>query len=114
MSPTADASCSDGLVLVEGRQDFESRTFHESLVRLYQTMVCWLDEPRLHNPNLYLPALPTQYDAEKLLKLFNSDQVKIDFLKLFNSDLAKTNLIVLLGHIRITQYVTYIKAEYNC
>ena len=75
LSPTSE-SADDSLVLVEGRQDNEGRAFHESLVRLYQTMTFWLDEPRLHDPHLYLPALPPQYDAEKLLCLFNSNQVR--------------------------------------
>ena len=43
--------------------------------RLYQTYLLWLEEPLLHDPSLYLPSLPEQYDAESLSKIFNGDQV---------------------------------------
>ncbi|KAK6177743.1 hypothetical protein SNE40_015786 [Patella caerulea] len=46
----------------------------QRLLRLYQTMVLWLEEPRLHDANLYLPSLPPQYDASKLLLLFQNIQ----------------------------------------
>lgn len=45
--------------------------------RFYQTLLFWVDEPRLHDPSLYLPALPPQYEAERLLTLFNNQQVRV-------------------------------------
>ncbi|ESO91450.1 hypothetical protein LOTGIDRAFT_228859, partial [Lottia gigantea] len=44
------------------------------LSKLYSTMVLWLEEPRLHDTNLYLPSLPPQYDASRLLLLFQNIQ----------------------------------------
>lgn len=38
--------------------------------RLYQTFVLWLEEPRLHGSDLYLPALPPQYEAARLMQIF--------------------------------------------
>ncbi|XP_070546998.1 ectopic P granules protein 5 homolog isoform X2 [Ptychodera flava] len=51
-----------------------SAEFHQSLVKLYQTFILWIDEPRLHDASLYLPALPPQYDSEKLLKILHNEQ----------------------------------------
>ena len=48
--------------------------------RFYQTLLFWLDEPRLHDPNLYLPALPPEYEAERLLTLFHQQQVWATFI----------------------------------
>lgn len=45
--------------------------------RLYETFLLWIDEPKLHDPSLYVPALPPQYNAYKLIALTSSaDQVK--------------------------------------
>ncbi|GFR61879.1 ectopic P granules protein 5 homolog [Elysia marginata] len=47
-----------------------SRDFHLMLASLYQTFSLWLGEPRLHDANLYLPALPPQYEAMRLNQVF--------------------------------------------
>ncbi|XP_078589485.1 ectopic P granules protein 5 homolog [Branchiostoma floridae x Branchiostoma japonicum] len=47
---------------------------HHDLSKLFHSFYLWIDEPRLHDPNLYLPALPQQYDAERLLSLFKNSQ----------------------------------------
>ncbi len=52
-----------------------AHAFHSKMVLFYQTLAFWIDEPRLHDPNLYLPALPPQYEAERLLTLFHNQQV---------------------------------------
>jgi len=39
------------------------------------TLLYWLDEPRLHDGTLYLPALPPQYDSNRLLEVFQSSKV---------------------------------------
>ncbi len=38
-------------------------------------MAFWLDEPRLHDASLYLPALPLQYEPDRLLTIFHNDKV---------------------------------------
>ncbi|ELT99412.1 hypothetical protein CAPTEDRAFT_188527 [Capitella teleta] len=43
------------------------------LVKYFQTLSFWLDEPRLHDETLYLPALPSQYESDRLLTVFNKD-----------------------------------------
>ncbi|GFO21233.1 ectopic p granules protein 5 homolog [Plakobranchus ocellatus] len=47
-----------------------SKEFHQMLAHLYQTYSLWLEEPRLHDANLYLPALPPQYEAVRLNQVF--------------------------------------------
>ena len=42
---------------------------------MYQTMQLWVQEPMLHDAKLYLPALPQQYQAERLLQLFQNQKV---------------------------------------
>ncbi|OAD55806.1 Ectopic P granules protein 5 like protein, partial [Eufriesea mexicana] len=39
----------------------------------YKTLSLWLEEPRLHEPGLYLPALPPQYMSQKLVLLVQDD-----------------------------------------
>ncbi|XP_064630038.1 ectopic P granules protein 5 homolog isoform X2 [Lineus longissimus] len=49
--------------------------------KLYHTYAFWLDEPRLHDRSLYLPALPPQYQAEKLVQLFqNQTELWSDYI----------------------------------
>lgn len=43
--------------------------------RFYQTLVLWLDEPRLHDPSLYLPSLPPPYDPTRLETLLKPELV---------------------------------------
>jgi len=38
-------------------------------------MNAWLEEPRLHEAALYLPALPPLYNAEKLSSIIQGDKV---------------------------------------
>ena len=44
--------------------------------RLFQTLALWLDEPRLHNPTLFLQGLPPAYDADRLTKVLIRDDVR--------------------------------------
>lgn len=44
-------------------------------IRLFQTYRLWLEEPRLHTAELYLRALPPQYEADKLAAVFKHDPV---------------------------------------
>ena len=41
----------------------------------YQTLVLWLDEPRLHDPSLFLASLPPPYDAPRLETLLKAEMV---------------------------------------
>lgn len=41
----------------------------------YQTLALWLDEPRLHDPSLYLPALPLPYDPRRLEVVLKGNKV---------------------------------------
>ncbi|XP_059161411.1 ectopic P granules protein 5 homolog [Physella acuta] len=54
----------------ESMEYTSSKEFHQMLARLYQTYQLWLEEPRLHDGNLYLPALPVQYEAARLNQVF--------------------------------------------
>ncbi|CAH3172967.1 unnamed protein product, partial [Porites evermanni] len=56
------------------KQFEQTRTLHEKLSGFYQTLVLWLDEPRLHDPNLFLPSLPPPYDPARLETLLKPEQ----------------------------------------
>ena len=45
------------------------------LFRYYKTLSLWLEEPRLQESGLYLPALPPQYMSQKLVLLLQGDEV---------------------------------------
>lgn len=44
--------------------------FTETISKLYYALSLWVDETRLHDPNLYLPALPVHYEPNLLAKIF--------------------------------------------
>ena len=39
--------------------------------KLYYALSLWTDETRLHDPNLFLPALPAHYEPNLLAKIFS-------------------------------------------
>lgn len=45
--------------------------FNELVSKLYYALSLWVDETRLHDPNLYLPALPAHYEPNLLAKVFS-------------------------------------------
>jgi hypothetical protein len=45
--------------------------FNEFMSKLYYALSLWIDETRLHDPNLYLPALPAHYEPNLLAKIFS-------------------------------------------
>ncbi|XP_076670129.1 ectopic P-granules autophagy protein 5 isoform X3 [Andrena cerasifolii] len=51
----------------------ERRTFYFNAAKFYKTLSLWLEEPRLQEPGLYLPALPPQYMSQKLVLLVQDD-----------------------------------------
>ncbi|XP_063226634.1 ectopic P granules protein 5 homolog [Bacillus rossius redtenbacheri] len=66
----------DGQEVVEGKveQQVSGKDFWEKCCRLMRTFSLWLEEPRLHEPNLFLPALPPQYDSSKLAAILRGDK----------------------------------------
>uniref|UniRef100_A0A2C9JD30 Ectopic P granules protein 5 homolog n=1 Tax=Biomphalaria glabrata TaxID=6526 RepID=A0A2C9JD30_BIOGL len=81
-SPRTPVDCDvfDGTAASAPSQDesFEytsSKEFHVMLARLYQMYKLWLEEPRLHDGNLYLPALPPQYESARLNQVFQGFMV---------------------------------------
>ncbi|XP_003703213.1 ectopic P-granules autophagy protein 5 isoform X2 [Megachile rotundata] len=51
----------------------ERRIFYFNAAKFYKTLSLWLEEPRLQEPSLYLPALPPQYMSQKLIRLIQDD-----------------------------------------
>jgi hypothetical protein len=45
--------------------------FTELMSKLYYALSLWIDEIRLHDPTLYLPALPEHYEPNLLARIFN-------------------------------------------
>ncbi|KAJ8314280.1 hypothetical protein KUTeg_008841 [Tegillarca granosa] len=67
------------------------KEFHLELSRLFQTMQLWIEEPTLHDAKLYLPALPPQYQSDKLLQLFQNQTMTSEWTTSLQGD--KTKLI---------------------
>lgn len=80
VSETSSSSLS--LESLNGNQEMHSHhlrkslntELHKALVSLFESFQYWLDEPRLHEATLYLPALPTQYAPERLHMVFQCDK----------------------------------------
>ncbi|XP_011312078.1 ectopic P granules protein 5 homolog isoform X2 [Fopius arisanus] len=51
----------------------DRRIFYFSAAKYYKTLSLWLEEPRLQETGLYLPALPPQYMSQKLILLIQDD-----------------------------------------
>ncbi|XP_063978440.1 ectopic P granules protein 5 homolog isoform X2 [Diachasmimorpha longicaudata] len=51
----------------------DRRIFYLSAAKYYKTLSLWLEEPRLQESGLYLPALPPQYMSQKLILLIQED-----------------------------------------
>ncbi|CAD6215664.1 GSCOCG00000476001-RA-CDS [Cotesia congregata] len=51
----------------------EQRVFYFSTAKFYKTLSLWLEEPRLQETGLYLPALPPQYMSQKLIILMQAE-----------------------------------------
>ncbi|UJR33312.1 hypothetical protein I4U23_020762 [Adineta vaga] len=47
--------------------------YANQLSTFYHSLSLWIDEPRLHDPQLNIISLPQQYDNERLAHLFNAD-----------------------------------------
>ncbi|CAB0036559.1 unnamed protein product [Trichogramma brassicae] len=52
----------------------ERRIFYLDTAKFYKTLSLWLDEPRLQEAGLYLPALPPQYMSQKLVLILQNNQ----------------------------------------
>ncbi|XP_018355442.1 PREDICTED: ectopic P granules protein 5 homolog isoform X1 [Trachymyrmex septentrionalis] len=52
----------------------DRRVFYFSIAKFYKTLSLWLEEPRLQEPGLYLPALPPQYMSQRLILLIQGDR----------------------------------------
>ncbi|CAF0819959.1 unnamed protein product [Rotaria sordida] len=48
-------------------------SYANQLSTFYHSLSLWIDEPRLHDPQLNIISLPKQYDNERLEHLFNAD-----------------------------------------
>nr|XP_058943375.1 ectopic P granules protein 5 homolog [Pocillopora verrucosa] len=75
------------------KQFEQTRALHEKLTGFYQTLALWLDEPRLHDPSLYLPSLPPPYDAvrlEALLKPVQEPWFDLIFVKKIDMEITES------------------------
>ncbi|XP_024941283.1 ectopic P granules protein 5 homolog isoform X2 [Cephus cinctus] len=52
----------------------ERRVFYFNAAKFYKTLSLWLEEPKLQESGLYLPALPPQYMSQKLMLLLQGDR----------------------------------------
>jgi hypothetical protein len=48
-------------------------SYATKLHTFYHSLSLWIDEPRLHDPQLNIVSLPQQYDNERLAHLFNTN-----------------------------------------
>ncbi|KAG7211797.1 hypothetical protein KM043_011028 [Ampulex compressa] len=66
---------------IKGEKDMDNgkpitddrRVFYFNAAKFYKTLSLWLEEPRLQEPGLYLPALPPQYMSQKLILLLQGE-----------------------------------------
>jgi len=60
--------------------------YASQLTTFYHALSLWIDEPRLHDPQLNILSLPQQYNNERLAHLFNTDYHLFDlkWLELVN------------------------------
>jgi len=56
------------------KSHIHDETVHITLTNLYQAMALWIEESRLHDPNLFLDALPDVYKSGDLTKIFQGDK----------------------------------------
>ncbi|KAH0560783.1 ectopic P granules protein 5 homolog isoform X1 [Cotesia glomerata] len=70
----------------------EQRVFYFSTAKFYKTLSLWLEEPRLQETGLYLPALPPQYMSQKLIILMQGDRTPwleyINYPQILNQQLT--------------------------
>jgi hypothetical protein len=75
--------------------------FSEFISKLYYALSLWIDETRLHDPELYLPALPAHYQPNLLANIFaKQSDLWIQYVDLhrLNYHLGKIlNLVILNG-----------------
>ena len=63
-------------------RDNEDACTNELMSKLFYALSLWIDETRLHDPNLYLPALPNHYQPDLLGKIFRKDaQLWTEFIE---------------------------------
>lgn len=65
------SSSSSSTTPVNSSAPVASYHFNELVSKLYYALSLWVDETRLHDPNLYLPALPAHYEPNLLHKVFS-------------------------------------------
>lgn len=78
--------------LNQASEHFASATnqpYANQLSAFYHSLSLWIDEPRLHDPQLNILSLPQQYDNERLAYLFNTDYRIFDIKWLELVDLKK-------------------------
>ena len=66
-----------------------NQPYANQLSAFYHSLSLWIDEPRLHDPQLNILSLPQQYDNERLAHLFNADYRIFDIKWLELVDLKK-------------------------
>jgi hypothetical protein len=67
--------------LCQASEHFSASTnvpYANQLAGFYHSLSLWIDEPRLHDPQLNIHSLPQQYNNERLAHLFNTDYRLLD------------------------------------
>ncbi|XP_039614279.1 ectopic P granules protein 5 homolog [Polypterus senegalus] len=62
------------------REHMTSPQLHEELVRLFQVFSIWLGDDNLQRQEVYLPSLPKQYDAHRLAKVMQKQDLWIEYI----------------------------------
>jgi len=68
--------------------------------RLYRTLSYWLDEPRLHDPSLYVLALPAEYQAQLLVTVFQSQSVSVVDTASYSNEYVQRHNNICLAALR--------------
>ena len=79
------------------------------VLRFFQMLNLWLEEPRLHDDALYLPGLPRQYGSQRLATIFSaSDVISNTYLYIVHTMYSTCTRTLYIVHANIQYMYMYI------
>ena len=89
--------------------------YANQLSTFYHSLSLWIDEPRLHDPQLNLISLPKQYDNERLAHLFRNDYRlnDIKWLELVDLRQLYETLIKFTNELWVGKRINYESNQYS-
>ena len=96
-------------------------SYANQLSTFYYSLSLWIDEPRLHDPQLNIISLPKQYDNERLAHLFHNDyhlnDIKwlelVDLKQLYETIIKFTNELWIRKRTNNNENNQYLNTNHN-